>query len=106
MAIRITELLGDGISGELAQSVRIVADKLPVEVQFDQIDLSLENRERRGLSIYDEAVQSMHQNRFTLKYPTTTRRESPNAILRNRCKFSVIHRPVHSIPGVPTNFRK
>ncbi len=106
MAIRITELLGDGISAELAQSVRIVAAKLPIELQFEPVDLSLENREKRGMALYDEAVRSMQQNRFTLKYPTTTRRESPNAILRTRCNFSVIHRPVQTIPGLPTNFRK
>ena len=42
----------------------------------------------------------------TLKYPTATERESPNKVLRERCQFSVIHRPVVTIPGVPTNFKK
>jgi isocitrate dehydrogenase (NAD+) len=41
-----------------------------------------------------------------LKYPTTTAEESPNAILRRRLDLSVIHRPVYTIPGVPTNFRR
>jgi isocitrate dehydrogenase (NAD+) len=41
-----------------------------------------------------------------LKYPTVTAEESPNAILRRRLDLSVIHRPVYTIPGVPTNFRR
>jgi isocitrate/isopropylmalate dehydrogenase len=37
-----------------------------------------------------------------MKFPTETRTESPNKVLRERCDFSVIHRPIASIPGVPT----
>ena len=44
--------------------------------------------------------------RVALKHPTTTAEESPNAILRRRLDLSVIHRPVYTIPGVPTNFRR
>ncbi len=102
---RITELTGDGISSELVEAVRIVASRLPVELEFESIDLSLTNRQSRGMPLYDEAAEAMHRNRFTLKYPTTTAKESPNAILRQRCHFSVIHRPVATIPGVPTNFK-
>jgi len=102
---KITELLGDGISAELATAVRTVVARLPIEIEFEPIDLSLGNRQARGLAIYDDAAEAMHRNRFTLKYPTTTAKESPNAILRQRCQFSVIHRPVATIPGVPTNFR-
>lgn len=105
MKYRITELLGDGISSELAAAVRTVVARLPVEIEFESVDLSLENRLARGMALYDDAADAMHRNRFTLKYPTTTAKESPNAILRQRCHFSVIHRPVATIPGVPTNFR-
>ena len=35
-----------------------------------------------------------------------TAEESPNAVLRRRLDLSVIHRPVYTIPGVPTNFRR
>lgn len=102
----ITELLGDGIGPELAAAVRLVVARLPIQLEFESIDLSLRNREARGLALYEEAVESMYRNRFTLKYPTVTAQESPNAILRQRCKFSVIHRPVATIPGVVTNFKQ
>ena len=44
--------------------------------------------------------------RVALKHPTVTAEESPNAVLRRRLDLSVIHRPVYTIPGVPTNFRR
>ncbi len=106
MSYIITEFLGDGISAELAESVRMVIDALPVDVKLESVDLSLANRNRRGQDIFDEAEESIRKNRFALKYPTTTEQESPNAILRQRCRFSVIHRPVTTLPAVPTNFRR
>ena len=105
MVERVTELLGDGIAGELRAAVHAAAEALPVEIAFDPVDLSLESRRHRGASLYDEAENSMRRNRVALKYPTVTQDESPNAVLRNRLGFSVIHRPVFSIPGVASNFK-
>ena len=102
---RVAELRGDGIGAELRASVHAVAAALPVEIEFDAVDLSLESRRRRGASLYDEAEDSMRRNRVALKYPTATEDESPNAVLRRRLGFSVIHRPVVSIPGVASNFK-
>ena len=107
---RVVELLGDGISAELSQSVHAVADGLPCRIDFVQVDLSEANRKTKGSGLYDEAVAAMRQHGAAIKYPTATAPgssgESPNKILRERCAFSVIHRPVCSIPGIPTNFTK
>lgn len=100
----ITELLGDGIADELRDSVHAVAEALPGEYRFETVDLSYENRKKEGRTLYDEAVNSMRQNGIGLKYPTATIEESPNAVLRKLLKFSVIHRPVTTIPGIKTNF--
>ncbi len=105
MRRRVTELWGDGIAAELREAVHAAVAALPVDLEFDPIDLSLENRSRRGASLYDEAEDSMRRNRVALKYPTATEEESPNAVLRRRLGFSVIHRPVTSIPGVASNFK-
>lgn len=103
---RVVELLGDGISPELSESVHRVAESLPCRLEFEPIDLSDANRTRRGLALYDEAVEAMKRAKVALKYPTATTRESPNKVLRERCQFAVIHRPVCSIPGIATNFTK
>jgi isocitrate dehydrogenase (NAD+) len=102
---RVTELLGDGIGAELSRAIHTLSAALPIELQFDPVDLSLENR-RRGPAVYDQAVASIEANRVALKYPTITAEESPNQVLRRRLDLSVIHRPVTTIPGIPNNFRK
>ena len=105
MTLRITELLGDGIGPELRESVHAVAAQLPEPVEFIPVDLSVERR-RRGQDVYDEAEARMRETRLGLKYPTATEAESPNAVLRRRLSFSVIHRPVLSIRGISSNFKE
>ena len=100
----IVELLGDGISAELSTSVHAVADSLPFDLKFVPMDLSDENRKKQGEAIYDEVEDRVRQLGTALKYPTATTQESPNRVLRTRLEFSVIHRPVQTIPGIETNF--
>ena len=103
---QVTELLGDGIGPELSRAIHQLAEALPVRLEFLPVDFGLESRRSRGKAIYDEAVEMITATRVALKHPTTTAEESPNAILRRRLELSVIHRPVYTIPGVPTNFRR
>ena len=103
---QVTELLGDGIGAELSRAIHRLAEALPIALEFRAVDLRLENRRANQKTIYDEAVEAVEGHRVALKYPTTTAEESPNAILRRRLDLSVIHRPVYTIPGVPTNFRR
>src|SRR3954454_426453 len=102
----VTELLGDGIGAELSRAVHTLADALPIHLDFEPVDLTLENRRANAKTIYDRAVESVVANKVALKYPTITAEESPNQVLRRRLDLSVIHRPVTTIPGVPTNFRR
>lgn len=102
---KVTELLGDGIGAELSRAVHALADALPIRLDFEPVDLSLENRRANKVKVYDQAVTSVVANKVALKYPTITAEESPNQVLRKRLDLSVIHRPVTTIPGVPTNFR-
>jgi isocitrate dehydrogenase (NAD+) len=103
---KIVELLGDGISAELSASVHSIAQGLPCRLEFVPCDLSQENRARRGKGLYEEAVRLMTEHKIALKYPTATTLESPNKVLRELCRFSVIHRPVATIPAIQTNFTK
>lgn len=102
--VEITELLGDGISGELRESLYTIADVLPLDFKFIPFDLSVENRESGDRDLFDKVVGSMEQTRLAVKYPTITREQSPNAIIRRMCNFSVILRPVISIKGIKSNF--
>ena len=102
----VTELLGDGIGPELSRAVHALADALPVRLDFRPVDLSLENRRARKGAVYDEAVEAIGETGVALKHPTVTAEESPNQVLRRRLDLTVIHRPVYTIPGVPTNFRR
>lgn len=102
----IVELLGDGISEELSKSVHHVADALPIDVEFEPVDLSLPTRGRGEADVFAHAVERMKANRVSIKYPTTTEDVSPNKVLRDACGFSVIHRPVSTIPGIDNNFKR
>jgi len=102
--INITELLGDGIGPELRESVYAVAEALPLNFNFIPFDLSLENRESGDRDLFDKVIESMHSTKLALKYPTVTKTASPNAIIRRRCNFSVILRPVISIKGIKSHF--
>lgn len=104
--VEVTELLGDGIGPELAESVHAVAESLPIDIQFREVDWSLANREARGDDVIDEAEQSMRRTKLAVKYPTVTAKRSPNALIRRRCDFSVIYRPAISIKGIHSNFKE
>lgn len=104
--IKITELEGDGIGFELQQSVRAVAEVLPLELDFERVDWSLETRERDGDKAIDLAEESMRKNKLSLKYPTVTKTRSPNALIRRRLDFSVIYRPCISIAGIESHFKE
>jgi len=102
--IQVTELLGDGIGAELRDSVRTITERLPVDINFIPFDLTVENRESGDRSLFDKVYESMAKTRLSIKYPTITRTQSPNAIIRRMCNFSVILRPVISIKGIKSNF--
>jgi isocitrate dehydrogenase (NAD+) len=105
-AIKITELLGDGIGPELRDSVYAIADVLPVDFEFIPFDLSLKNRESGNRDLFDNVVGSMKETKLSIKYPTVTNVSSPNAVIRRMCNFSVILRPVISIKGIKSNFKE
>lgn len=102
--IEVTELLGDGIGPELRESVHSIADILPLDLKFIPFDLSVNNRESGDRELFDKVYESMNSTKLAVKYPTITQTQSPNAIIRRMCDFSVILRPVISIKGIKSNF--
>ncbi len=106
MTTTVTELHGDGIGPELAGAVHRVADALPLDLDFEPVDWSLERRERDGDRAIDAAEHAMRRHKLALKYPTVTQSTSPNAAIRRRVGFSVIYRPAISIKGISSNFKE
>lgn len=104
--VKITELMGDGIAKELQTVVYEVANSMPVNFEFDTIDLSLENREKMDRKLFNQVEEAMFRDKVALKYPTITKDVSPNALIRRMCNFSVILRPVISIKGITSNFKE
>ena len=100
----LAEFLGDGISPELSAAVHRVAERMPMAVRFHPVDLSLERRRVDAESSFQEAEKAIREFGVAIKYPTITELESPNKVLRQRFDFTVIHRPVATIPGVKTRF--
>jgi isocitrate/isopropylmalate dehydrogenase len=100
--LTVAEFHGDGISAELSSAVHRVAAALPVQVEFEPVDLSLASRRRDAEACYAAAEKAIRTHTVAMKYPTVTETESPNKVLRERCGFSVIHRPVQSLPGIKT----
>lgn len=98
----LVEFHGDGISAELSAAVHHVAERMPIAVRFHPVDLSLERRRADAEGSYRDAEEAIRNFGVAIKYPTVTEIESPNKVLRERFDFSVIHRPVCSIPGVKT----
>lgn len=100
--LNIPEFHGDGIAPELSRCVRTLSKELPLEVRFHDVDLSLDRRRTHSEDAYAEAEEAIRKYGHAMKYPTVTESISPNKVLRERFGFSVIHRPVRSILGVPT----
>ena len=100
--LEVAEFHGDGISHELSESVHRVAEALPVDVVFHPVDLTVERRRSDEEGSYQDAEKAIREYGVALKYPTITEEVSPNKVLRERFDFTVIHRPVASVPGVPT----
>ena len=84
-AIKVTELLGDGIGPELRESVYAIADALPIDFDFISFDLSLANCESGDRDLFDNVVNSMKETKLSIKYPTVTNVSSPNAAIRRMC---------------------
>jgi isocitrate dehydrogenase (NAD+) len=103
----IVVLQGDQTGQELLEeSLRVLQpDVIGFELQFENFDLSLENRRATDNVVVYEAAAAMREAGFGLKAATVTPEEktdvrSPNAILRKEIDGKVIVRTGRRLPGV------
>jgi isocitrate/isopropylmalate dehydrogenase len=99
----VAELNGDGIANELRDAVHALNDLLGNPVSFKPVDWSVGRREASSAAV-DEGIELTRALGAAMKYPTETRTQSPNAILRDRLDLAVIHRPARTYPGVSKNY--
>jgi isocitrate/isopropylmalate dehydrogenase len=103
---RIVVMHGDQTGEELLQQALRVAteDDLGLNLEFQDFDLSLKNRERTKNEVVHEAGEAMLSSGFGLKAATITPESgglgSPNALLRDAIHAQVILRTGRRIPHV------
>jgi len=103
MAREVAELNGDGIAAELRDAIHALNDALGSPVQFRPVDWSLERRSA-GSAALEEGIEATRALGAAMKYPTVTKGESPNQVLRDALDLAVIHRPCRTYPGVSKNY--
>jgi isocitrate/isopropylmalate dehydrogenase len=104
-ALRIIVLEGDETGQELLEAALRVFEGLPVEVELERHDLSLENRRATENRCVSEAAEAMRVAGYGLKAATITPEGaddvgSPNRLVREGVDGKVIVRTGRRIPGV------
>jgi isocitrate dehydrogenase (NAD+) len=106
-ALRIVVLEGDQTGQELLEeALRVInPDVIPLDLEFERFDLSLENRRRTQNEVCTEAAKAMAEAGFGIKAATITPEGaedvgSPNRLIREAIDGKVIVRTGRRIPGV------
>jgi isocitrate/isopropylmalate dehydrogenase len=105
VSLRIIVLEGDETGQELLEAALRVFDGLPVDVELERHDLSLENRRATANGCVAEAAAAMREAGYGLKAATITPEGaddvgSPNRLVREGVDGKVIVRTGRRIPGV------
>ncbi|MDQ6818569.1 MAG: isocitrate/isopropylmalate family dehydrogenase, partial [Actinomycetota bacterium] len=105
--IRLVVLEGDQTGQELLEhALRVLAPGvLPLEIELERFDLSLERRRATSNNVVLEAAEAMRKTGLGLKAATITPEGaddvgSPNRILREEIDGKVIVRTGRRLPGV------
>jgi isocitrate dehydrogenase (NAD+) len=108
MSRRVTLIPGDGIGPEVVESARRVVDALKLGITWDECDAGLVALNKVGNSLPEDTLNSVRQNGFALKGPTTTPvgtgHKSANVLMRQALDLYACIRPVKSLPGLKTRY--
>ena len=100
----VAELNGDGIAAELRDAIHALNEALGSLIAFRPVDWTVERREASPAAL-DEGIELTRALGAAMKYPTVTKTDSPNQVLRDKLDLAVIHRPCRTYPGVRTTWR-
>jgi len=99
----VAELNGDGIATELRDAIHSLNAALGSPIAFTPVDWSLDARET-GTGAVEAGIEAARALGAAMKYPTVTKTDSPNQVLRDRLGLAVIHRPCRTYPGISKNY--
>ena len=110
MAHKVTLIPGDGIGPEITESVVRVIEAAGVDIEWDRQLAGIPAVSEFGVSVPDQCIDSIKENKVALKGPLTTLVgkgfRSANVTLRRKLDLYVNLRPVKTIGGVPSRFDK
>ncbi len=110
MAHKVTLIPGDGIGPEITESVVRVIEAAGVDIEWDRQMAGIPAVQEYGVSVPDQCLDSIKENKVALKGPLTTLVgkgfRSANVTLRRKLDLYVNLRPVKTIGGVPSRFDK
>lgn len=107
--MKVVLIPGDGIGHEIAKSVKDISQALQCSVEWEEYQAGAEYFEREGKLFQDGLMEAIAQTKIALKGPTATPIgkgfRSINVQLRKHFNTYANIRPIHSIPGVDTNYQ-
>ena len=83
----VAELNGDGIAAELRDAIHALNEALGSLIAFRPVDWSVDRREVSSAAM-DEGIELTRTLGAAMKYPTVTKTDSPNQVLRDACTLS------------------
>lgn len=110
MAHKVTLIPGDGIGPEITDAVVRIIEASGVDIEWDKQLAGIPAVQEYGVSVPDQLLDSIRENKVALKGPLTTLVgkgfRSANVTLRKQLDLFANLRPVKSIGGVPSRFDK
>ncbi len=110
MTHKVTLIPGDGIGPEITESVVRVIEAAGVDIKWDRQLAGIPAVQEYGVSVPDQCLDSIKENKVALKGPLTTLVgkgfRSANVTLRRKLDLYANLRPVKTIGGVPSRFDK
>lgn len=110
MKHKVTLIPGDGIGPEITESVVRVIEAARVDIVWDRQLAGIPAVSEFGVSVPDQCLDSIKENKVALKGPLTTLVgkgfRSANVTLRKKLDLYANVRPVKSIGGVASRFDK
>ena len=107
---KVTLIPGDGIGPEVTEAAVRVIEAAGVDIEWDRFDAGITAIQQHGVSVTDDLLDSIRENKVALKGPIMTLVgkgfKSANVTLRQKLDLYVNLRPVKTLGGVASRYDK